>query len=386
MEEFSIPHNTFIAEPVISVSEPKKPPTKRFLVVLLLIFFAFIFSSGSILAYKFIFNNPLKIISGSFTKLLKADSFASEVYINEDKNINNFSATISYHKSKNKFSKFDSSIRQIGGKPDDNLKVSGIFNENEIFIRPEYSKVNDLEAQIDIIFPQITQLNTYKMIKPVLKGEKWLHIKFPEEKKQKDNKKSISQISKAEQKKLQEKFIKSIIVKSHNNSYKVGSKTFHRIVLGFEKKELIAFIEEVKTLNIDLKLSEINNIEKTVLSINNWGDNLIEILVDKKDNNLYMISVSLPQITESVIKDTLEQSSGNEGVSAYFKNLLFENLQGVVKKDDNRKPEHIGKIFFGNFNTVSDINKPLNIIEFDEISLQFQKDFGFSSASAFLKN
>lgn len=385
MEESSISHRTFIAEPVERVVEPKKPPTKRFIIVLLIVFIVFIVSTSGILAYKYIFNNPLKIISESFTKLLKADSFTSELYINEDKDNTNFTATINYHKNKNKFSGFNANILKIGGNQDDNLKVEGIFNENELFILPEYSRLNELEAQVTIILPQITRLNTYKMVKPVLKGEKWLHIKFPEESST-NNKKSISQISKAEQKKLQEKFIKSIIVKSYDSSYKAGSKTFHRITLGFEKKELIAFIEQVKTLNIDLKLSEINNIEKTVLSINNWNDDLIEILVDKKDNSLYMISVSLPQITESVIKDTLEQSSGNEGMSAYFKNLLFENLQGVVKKDDNRKPEHIGKIFFGNYNKVSDINKPLNIIEFDEISLQFQKEFLNSSASAFLKN
>ncbi len=326
-------------------------------------------AAGAIYVYNFAFN-PLKIIQTALAKLENANSFSINATFAPTQEFGNASIRFDWQKSDLDFSRSQINLAKINDQAGHNLVIMYIFNTFDNYIQAYYSEIDSVDNQLKLVFPQISSLKSYNLILPVLKGQKWLHFKASEEEQDEGG----IQISKDKERQLNEKFDDSIVVRSHERNFiKLGNK-YNKIILGFDKEKLVEFIEEFKTLDLEIELKDINSLIKIVQSVESWNEDLIIILVDKETGNFHSISLSIPQIPKDALEAGVQESVSEEsGVSA-FANLLTDKISGLLEKPTSANLIYIGELIVSNFNTAPKSKRPSPVVESDELMLALNND------------
>ncbi len=280
---------------------------------------------------------------------------------------------LDYHKAPFLLSRGQAKITNIESESGHNLVVLAIFNSTDNYLQASYSKIDSLENQLRLISPEITVLETYQLFRPVIKGQKWLHLKTSEEVGGYQG--GEIEISEEQERELNEKFIDSIVVRKLERNYKENGKKYNKIILGFDKEKLIEFIEEVKKLDLEIELKQINSLVKIVQSVDTWDDDLVEILVEKDTGNLYSLTLSLPKIPENALISSIEESVKQQDSIADYYQLFSDKISEYIKPQGSSGLIYIGKAQFTNYNQAPSAQKPAPLVEQEEIENAFQRDF-----------
>ena len=72
------------------------------------------------------------------------------------------------------------------------------------------------------------------------------------------------------------------------------------MTIGLDKVKLVAALESLKDMDLDVKVSQINALIKVVNAVNNWDSDLVEIYL--KDGYISVVILSLPEIPEAALK------------------------------------------------------------------------------------
>lgn len=359
---------------IISAAEepiqPKSAKIKK--IALAVIAFAVILalSGAGLFLFNYI-NNPLRLIAKSFEYLNKANSFTVNATFTEDQDFGKASVMLDYQKAPLVFSRTQVKITNINKEPLHNLTALFIFNSVETFFQATYSKIDIIENELTLVFPEILSLRSYQVARPLLKGEKWLHIETPET--EEGYQEGGIEISEEKEKELNEKFVNSVIVRNHKRNFEKDSEQYHKIILGFDKEKLIEFIETVKTLDLEVELKDINALIKIVQSVESWDKDLVEILIEK-EGNLHSLSLSLPKIPDDALKVGIKESVNEKSAIGAFSDILSDKISGILEKPSAAELIYIGKAVFSNYNRAPGAEKPAEIIEVKELTLALEKD------------
>lgn len=329
-------------------------------------------------------NNPLRLISESFAKAESANSYSAKATLTQTQSVGNVEFLVDYHKAPLLFSRGQLKINSIGGEIGNNILILAIFNSTDQFIQASYSKIDELENQIGLYYPDATNLQTYKLILPVIKGQKWLHISTPDDN-SRPNQNHV-EISQDKQDELDKKFLDSIVVRDHETNYKIGETKYHKIILGFDKDKLVSFIEALRSLDLNVQLSEINSLIRIVQSVDSWNDNLVEILIEKETGSLYSLSLSIPKIPEDALQQSLEESVSNQGTFSTFSNLFSDKLNDVIAPKGTSDLVYIGKVELTNYNLAPSAQRPAPILEQTQLQQAFQYDLPYILQAALVEN
>lgn len=343
--------------------------------VYLLIFILIIgVSASGVMVFNYFFNNPEKIISQGIINFGKANSFTVSLSLIPDSNSGQFTATADYQKDFVKKGQIKAEILKIEGNPNKNITLSAVFDKKDVYINANISFIEEIEKNINTSMPQLTGLRSYQIVKPVVRGEKYLHFKIPATSDVTEtNKKNIWDISDGDRKILEQKFVKSLQIRKTEDNYTEDGEKYKRIVLGLKKKELIEFVEYFKKPDVEIKVSDINPLIKLINSSNGWDNDLVELLIGK-GNYIHSLSVSLPRISDEALKDSIsvKPENGKKGLIEGFIPNNFGDLLG--KSSDNL--QHLGKATFTNYNSVIEAQVPVNYIEYDQIAEIIQQEIG----------
>lgn len=370
----SAPYTTEVNHVIEGPDKPIKPVKTRLRKILLALILLILLTGvgvGGAYLYNYVYD-PLKIIAKSFEKLEYTNSFTINADFAESEDFGKPSLMLDYHKLPPKLSRAQFKMLNIGNDPAHSLLFLLIFSSNESFIQTSYSKIDEIENQIRIIFPEILSLHTYQLAQPLLKGEKWLRIETPETEGVRQE--GEIQISKEQEENLNEKFIDSIVVRSYKRSFVKDGIKYHKIILGFDKEGLVEFIDAFKDLDLEIELKDINAAIKIINSVESWEEDLVEILIDKETGNLCSLSLSAPKIPEDALETTIEESVGEKENVSYLYNLFSEKISDFVKPSTSTKLVYLGKAIFSNYNSAPIAERPTQIIKFEELTLAFKQD------------
>lgn len=358
-------------QPVI----PAKKTIFKTLVILIFVIVTIGVVSSGVYLYSYL-NNPLRLVGEGFKELDTANSFSTNISFAESKEFGNTTLLLDYQRSQLLFSRAQIKITNLGNEPGHELLVLFIFRDNESYIQANYSEIDKIENELRLISPEILTLQTYQLTKPIIRGEKWLHVTISEDAQESRPQGGI-EISEEKEKELNDKFINSIEVRSFERNYTKDGKKYYKIILGFKKEELVDFAETFKDLDLDINLKDINAVVKIVESVDSWNDDLVEILIEKESGNLYSLSLSLPKIPEDALSASVKESvEGKENIS-YFSELFSEKISEVVEPKDSTKLTYIGKAVFTNYNQAPSSERPAGVVEAEEFSRAFEQDLPF---------
>lgn len=324
-------------------------------------------AAAALVFYQFVYANPGKILEKSFTKLSKVDSLVAS-YESPDRQVG---VNFNYHEGKNLFSQLDFNLSdEIEGEKFD-LKGSLVVNEKDLYLLSSMSKIQELLDQVEGFFPPLVQTQTFQLLRPVLLGQKWLHFSLPKEWTERlaSTEKQKEEISPQDMAELEKIASEARVIRKYQRSYAQNGQQYQRIILGFKQEKLVQLLEKVKDLNLDVKVSDLNDLIKIVQGVPNWNDDLVEVLIDKSGYPA-VVSMSLPDIPEDALRASLEKSlEKGSGISALLGSPT-DLIDGLLKSKDRQKTgklQPLGTVKFSDYNNAPQVNVPTNTVEFETV-------------------
>jgi len=232
------------------ISSSNETKSKRKPLIILSIVLAFISVFVVILVFfpNLIIKDPKLLISNAFGKLSKSDSvsFESQFYGLDDFGKLTLSGTINqnsqlYSKIKLDFTTTDTDELQ------QTVILDLIFNNQEVYIKPFISSFSLLESEILQEAPEIAQSESYKILRPIVAGEKWILFKNSGDSSEAASllKEKYKNLIKGEDiQKLAQKFAEAVTIKSFDKNAEQNGLKVYRIVAGLEKAKLTEFVNE----------------------------------------------------------------------------------------------------------------------------------------------
>jgi hypothetical protein len=347
-----------------NITTENKKPWKRiiFLVVLIGLF------AGLGAFWELYLANPKRILAEAGKKFEDTDSLVTQYSSPKENAI----VSLRYFKEKEKLSQFNISIKDIMEEDNHNLNLNFRMNANDLYFLPEYSQMEQIEKEIENVFPPLIQTQTYQLSKPVLFGEKWLYTAIPQS--EDEETEEDRQISQQAEDQLTEDFLNTMKFKKKDPLAflnPTGSKT---IYISFKKDALVEFIDSLKDYDLDVEVSQINSIIRIVESTDDWNKNLITIKINSK-NQITEIDLKFPHIPEDVLKESVDQSIEEEQELENLYENFEDQIDNFLKNvDDDNELNHLGTITFSDYNNADPVKKPLETVNLDLIAKAAEKE------------
>ncbi len=332
--------------------------------------------AGYLFYFRYI--NPVGIISKSVESTQKLESFTINFNFPKKDGSPSIEAFADYHKSPNIYSRAQLSINNMGNDPANSVLFMIIANKSSIFLQGSYSKYEILENTIKRDTPEILALESYKLFKPLITGEKWLEIIVPENVSGTSSDKSIT-IPKDNEIQLNKKLTKCFLTKKFDRNFQINDKTYYKIIFGFKKKELIEFTEFLKTLDLEINIKDINSLIKIIQSSDDWDEDIFELLIEKDSLYLRSVKISLPIIPEGALKSSLEDGLEDNSTLSFLKDYLTEKSETFFKNKQGspEKLVEIVEISLTNYNNAPQSSKPVNITTSDDLLNTLKQDLPY---------
>ncbi|OGM28500.1 hypothetical protein A3D84_05460 [Candidatus Woesebacteria bacterium RIFCSPHIGHO2_02_FULL_42_20] len=365
------------------ISSSNETKSKRKPLIILRIVLAFISVFVVILVFfpNLIIKDPKLLISNAFGKLSKSDSvsFESQFYGLDDFGKLTLSGTINqnsqlYSKIKLDFTTTDTDELQ------QTVILDLIFNNQEVYIKPFISSFSLLESEILQEAPEIAQSESYKILRPIVAGEKWILFKNSGDSSEAASllKEKYKNLIKGEDiQKLAQKFAEAVTIKSFDKNAEQNGLKVYRIVAGLEKAKLTEFVNEVdKVIRNDITRSYSKEIKGAIDAVN-WDQNLFEIVIDKKTGNLYSIDINLPDLGKISTTSSLKNT---EPPNLFFRALTDEYYRAQLEKElranQNIPLVRIVTVSFKDFGKATLVSVPDNFSDWEDIWNVIEKELG----------
>lgn len=309
---------------------------------------------------------PYILVGKSMASLTQYDS-AQILYQTEDQKFK----LVADVAGEDKPFKIEAKMENLGGEESSDLTVTGIFSEQEMYTQANYSEPKVIELLLSGIYPAIVRTQTYKLAAPLWRGEQWLHVTFPESEDSAEVDFEWDNAD-AETKKLMSDLVLAIKPGKIEKNYGFEGDTYTKVGYGFRKERLIKAINDLKDTKIDMKVSQINSLVEIVESSDDWDQDLLTFLIDKK-GDLRVVLLQLPQIDEKVLDEGIAEGASEDrtgmaaGVMGMFKNMVWKAQGEMVS---------LGSVRLGQFDQVKAPEIPTRLVEGVELWETATKELG----------
>jgi hypothetical protein len=338
---------------------------KPILAVVLLL----ILGVGGYLFWTLYWHNPSRVLAASAQKMTSAQSVHVEAGFPELSN----QFTLDLHRDFTQYSHLKFVMSNLGGDTKENLSGEAIVNQDNLYSILTYSRLAEVATELEQYYPGVTQLQTYQLLNPVLSGQKWLHVDFAEISKTLNESASLTpkatptpSISTKDEQELEQILTDSVIIRQNNFGFEFEGQKYTRLAIGFRRDKLIQFLEKAKSMPIDVKVSDINSLEKIINSADNWDADLIVLLIDSKGYP-YQAEVSMPQIPESVLKNEVGTGTSGNAVAGGVAQEILNSTSGFFNKQQKGQLTKILTVRLTNYNQVPEVTPPTNVVEAKEL-------------------
>ena len=340
------------------------------LAVIVLIFFPHLFV-----------NDPKALIKSAVGKLSKNSSFSfdAQVYGLDDMGRLTLEGTIN---SKSQlYSKIHFSfVTTIPDEPEQKFLLDLVFNAEEVYLKPFISSFDQIEVSLLTDMPEVLQSETYKTLRPVMAGDKWVVFKPSSDPSEAvvALKEKYQNLLKAEDiDKLASKFADAVIIRSFDKNSQAGGTQVYKIVAGLDKTKLTELVDEInKVVRNDIMAPYAKELKDAITAVN-WNQNLFEILVDKKSGNLRSIDINLPDLSK--VGTSLNFQSSDPS-SLFYRALTDDYYRAQLEKELRNSQGiplvRIVTLNFKDFNSENLVTIPKDFLDWNDIWQVIEKELG----------
>ncbi|MFZ5437656.1 MAG: hypothetical protein ACOZAK_01195 [Patescibacteria group bacterium] len=250
------------------------------------------------------------------------------------------------------------------------LEEEGVWHEfdlnfivdiDDVYFQMNYSLMEAILSQADLMVPGISSTQTYALLKPVITGKSWLHMLVPAE----DQVTTDPEEYAAEYEKFGEKLAAALVIKDFQKKVQVSGEKYNVISLGVEKEKLLEAIDELKNLDLSTEVSDINNFKKAIEDMGELKETLAVVYLDM-DGYLRMVDLYAPQGTSESFQEVIEQESqAKSPLMAQLSQLTsyFQPDKGV-KEGESVK---FMTITFDDYGSAAKVVAPYPVVEWDQV-------------------
>jgi hypothetical protein len=317
-------------------------------------------------AYANYFMSPERMLKEAFEKM-EVDSiklgFEAEA---EDVSIE---GTIIAHEEKYSSMDFMIGLEEDGIKHEFELKF--IADIDDVFFQMDYSYMEMLLAQADLMIPGISSTKTFELLQPVVTGKSWLHMVVPEE----DQVDTTDPEEYAEEyKEFGEKLADAMVVKDFQRKTEYEGEKYNIISLGADKEKLLEAIDALKDLDIDAEVSDINDIKKAIEDMGELKETLLVVYIDMS-GYVRIMDLYAPQGSSESIQGAIEEGAVEQ--QSPLKAQLAQ-LTTYFQPDKDAKEGDSVKFMtmtFDDYGSAEEVSEPSKTVEWDEVLLYAQSEF-----------
>ncbi len=342
----------------VPVTPPKSAPNLKLVTIIVVVL---LLAAGGVVAAKFLAVDPKKTLADAFKKTTEAKSFSFAAQSDDGK----FVLDGDVHEDQTKLSQVKLTLNDLDNKRDEDVTFGMKFNNNDLFFDMSYAKIDKIIGELSAF----SYMKTYQLVYPVLKGQKAVHVSIPEVKELAgETKPAATPGDDKTVKQIEEfggKLQAAVIIRKFDRSSDYKGQKYQRITIGLDKEKLIAALESLKDMDLDVKISQINAMIKVVKAVNNWDSDLVEVYI--QEGRVAVVVVSAPEIPESALKEGLEESTkDNPSIGAILKNSTGK-IESLFKPKTPGQLTKLGTLELTNYNSAPLVQKPAAAVEFNDV-------------------
>lgn len=360
-----------IKETATGSTKPHKTPVALVVALVCLI----LFGVGGALAWQYVYS-PKVVIGKAVTKLSDAKSLSYSFVAVDDSFKSDGKLFFADGKlDGDKLSEVTLDFTKVD-TTDASLRLALAFDQDNFYLLPTYSTTAQLETEIAAVYPPLLSTQTYALAKPVLFGEKWLHIDksiFPQTTDQ-GTTTSNAKITPEQAETLKRLWLDSFKLRKYNLFYHQGGKVYTRITVGFDKAKLLTAINGFKELDVDVQVSQINALVKLVEASDNWNSDIFELLIDSS-GHLAQVTISFPEISQADLEKTLAEGTKDDTLGSIVKGLP-DKVTSFLQTDSSNGLVEVGMLKFTDYDTTVESTRPIDVVAGSEILAAAQTELG----------
>lgn len=287
-------------------------------------------------------------------------------YVSEDQKTE-FMANLA---GSDKLQEFQFKTTTIGGSQESELNVRGLFDETNGYVQANYSKPEEITEMLKALYPLIEKTKTYAMISPVWMGQSWLHFEIP-----KTNDQAEVEWNWEDQnmQRLAWDWFKAVKPGKITKNFEYEGQEYKKIAFGFRKDQLIKAINNIKDMDVEVKVSQINSMVKLIESSDDWDKDLFTVLIDQ-NGDVRVVIMQLPKIEEKYLDDTIAEST-QESDANPVANSMISGVKNLLWKQEGEMVQ-LGVVTLNNFNEVREPEKPEAVVELIDVLTSAQSELG----------
>lgn len=260
------------------------------------------------------------------------------------------------------------SMLEEGIKHDFDLNM--IVDEKDFYFQMNYSLMQQILAELSQEMPQITSMNTYMLLKPVITGQSWLHAAIPEEEMAKTD--TSDDKYEKEWKTFGEKLEKAIVVKDFKRNEKVDGEKYSVVSLGVDKEKLLEAIDALKDLDISADIADVNTMKKSIEDLGELKETLMVVYIDSS-KHVRMVDLYAPQGSSESIQEVIDQEAATTSPLL----AQFSQITSFFQPDKNAKegePVKFMTMTFDDYGSAERVEKPSPLVEWENVLMYAQTE------------
>lgn len=325
------------------------------------------------LAWQYVYS-PKVVIGKAMTKLSDARSLSYSFVAADDSFMSDGKLFFADNKlDGDKLSEINLDFTKVDSA-NASLRLALEFDKDNFYLLPTYSDTAQLETEIAAVYPPLLSTQTYALAKPVLFGEKWLHIDTSMLPQTAADGGQDTQANQEQLDRLQKLWLDSFKLRKYNLFYRQDGKTYTRITVGFDKPKLLAAINGFKDLDVDVKVSQINALVKLVEASDNWNSDIFELLIDSS-GRLAQVKISFPEISQTDLEKSLAEGAKDDSLGALVQGLP-DKVTSFLQTDNGDGLVEVGTLKFTDYDTTMEPTRPTDVVSGTQVLAAAQTELG----------
>ncbi|MBT4124656.1 MAG: hypothetical protein HN981_01945 [Candidatus Pacebacteria bacterium] len=238
-----------------------------------------------------------------------------------------------------------------------------VVDMENMYFQMDYSLMEMILMQADIMIPGISNTKTYALLKPVMTGESWLHMDIPEE----DRLSSDEDIDEymEEWEEFGEEFVEALVIKDFKRNEEYKNKKYNIISLGFDKEKLLEAIDSIKDLDIKADIADINTFKKSIEDMGELKETIMVVYIDSA-GYIRMVDLYAPQGSSDSIQEAINEESSTKSplLAQFSKATSFFQPDKDAKEGESIK---FMTMTFDDYGSAKMVSAPSPTVEWEDV-------------------
>ena len=328
------------------------------------------FSSGT---WPFAQRGAFVLLEESLLAFETVQTVQADVRVGEDLGVN---ADVRLSYVRGGLSQVDINTAVPEGPYRGDIRVSFMVDDSDVYFQMNHSNMRTILSDMTAAFPILLELKSYALLRPLLLGEKWLHTDIPAE-----NRAALEEVA-TDELYPQIGYEDIFILNDFESGFSTPQGDVVRMALGINTNGLVTYLEQLKDVDIELEIADLNGAIRAVREAQGWDGDILEIWIDA-DGHLARVVLSVPS---SLVEDLpVELSEDDAWDNKKIASALFGNLVSDTARAQSEVLVEVLDVQLSRYNDDLEVIRPQRseLIELEELMEHLLQEWPIIFSAAF---